>query len=311
MVGWIKDFWMQFDKYLRLEKGFPSTFFLVPFKNRSGSCVASPHATRRATKYDVEDIPEVINKLLRAGKEVALHGIDAWHDLQAAVKEKERLQAFTACETEGIRMHWLCFSKDTPALLDQEGFGYDSTVGYNETIGYKAGTLQVFRPLGCRRLLELPLHVQDVAMFFPDSRDWRPETARRQCLRVFDQAEKHGGVVTLLWHERSLGPERQWGAFYEMLIRELERRKAWVTSASEIVAWFRSRRQITFAGLRLDGNGVKVGLDGFDSRPSISFTIRCYLGSSDRFVDAVCRQAGEIFIPLGPNPRAKEPLAAP
>ena len=44
---------------------------------------------------------------------------------------------------------------------------YDSTIGYNETVGYRAGTTQPYRPLAASRLLELPLHVMDTALFYP------------------------------------------------------------------------------------------------------------------------------------------------
>ncbi len=46
----------------------------------------------------------------------------------------------------------------TPSILDEAGFSYDSSAGYNETVGYRNGTTQVFRPLGTKTLLELPLH---------------------------------------------------------------------------------------------------------------------------------------------------------
>ena len=64
-------------------------------------------------------------------------------------------------------MHWLFFDEHSPGVLDQAGFSYDSTVGFRETIGYRAGTMQVYKPLGVKNLLELPLHVMDTALFYP------------------------------------------------------------------------------------------------------------------------------------------------
>ena len=40
-------------------------------------------------------------------------------------------------------------------------------MGYNETVGYRAGTTQAYKPLEASRLLELPLHVMDTALFYP------------------------------------------------------------------------------------------------------------------------------------------------
>ena len=310
MAGWIKDFWLQFDKYIQLEKSYRSTFFVIPFKNRPGSRISPSQAKRRATKYDAEDVRDAIRILAMAGKEVALHGIDAWHDPMAGIEEKRRIEAFTGKAINGVRMHWLCFSRESPFLLDQEGFGYDSTIGYNETIGFKAGTLQVFRPVGCRKLLELPLHVQDVAMFFPGFKDWKPKIARRQCLEIFNMAEKYGGVVTLLWHERSLGPERGWGAFYEMLLRELERRKASIASASEIVSWFRSRRQIRFLNIQPVENGVRVELERPDAEPFVQFIVRYYQEDGESFTDTTFCDEPKVFIPLSTSPKAGEDVSA-
>ncbi|MGZ3853456.1 MAG: hypothetical protein ACXVBX_11745, partial [Flavisolibacter sp.] len=35
-AGLVKDFWMQFNNYTRVEEDFPSTFFIIPFKNHAG-----------------------------------------------------------------------------------------------------------------------------------------------------------------------------------------------------------------------------------------------------------------------------------
>ena len=41
-IGLAKDFWRDFDdRYLELEKGLPSTFFVIPFKNYSGKRVTA------------------------------------------------------------------------------------------------------------------------------------------------------------------------------------------------------------------------------------------------------------------------------
>ena len=81
----------------------------------------------------------------------------------------------------GIRMHWLLRDARTPSVLENAGYAYDSTVGYNETVGYRAGTTQVFRPQGVRRLLELPLHIQDGALFYPQQLDLSEADAWKSC----------------------------------------------------------------------------------------------------------------------------------
>ena len=87
-------------------------------------------------------------RLKDEGCEVGVHGIDAWHDRDKGRDELARIGAVTAERRIGIRMHWLLRNAETASILDESGFLYDSTVGYNETVGYRAGTSQVFRPIG-------------------------------------------------------------------------------------------------------------------------------------------------------------------
>ena len=57
-LGWARDFWEPFEWYLKAERKLPATYFLIPFKRRTGDHVPGPHAARRATAYDVTDLRE-------------------------------------------------------------------------------------------------------------------------------------------------------------------------------------------------------------------------------------------------------------
>ena len=117
-------------------------------------------------------------------------------------------------------MHWLYFSDETPKHLEEAGVYYDSTLGYNETVGYRSGTTQVFRLPGTSTVFELPLHVQDTAMFYP-GRMGMSESEAMATVRGADWrlSKTHGGVFTINWHDRSLAPERNWDAAYLALLR--------------------------------------------------------------------------------------------
>jgi hypothetical protein len=245
-LGWVPDFWMQFDWYLRLEKGLRATYFFIPFKNRAGDRVSAGHGRRRASAYDVGDVPELIGRLLREGCEVGVHGIDAWHDVGKAHDELGRVAAITGSSKLGVRIHWLLHDEDTFRVLEEAGYIYDATVGYNETIGYRSGTTQVFRPFSASKLCELPLHIQDGALFFRQRLDLSEAQAWQRCGALIRNAQEFGGVLTLLWHDRSPGPERNWGEFYVRLVDELKSLDVWFGTASEIVNWFQSRRAVTF-----------------------------------------------------------------
>ncbi|HSY99702.1 MAG TPA: hypothetical protein VK788_09410 [Terriglobales bacterium] len=262
-AGWARDFWEPFEWYLEAERGLPATYFLIPFKRRAGDRAPRPHASRRAAKYDVNDLPNETAALRRAGCEMGVHGIDAWHSVEKGRDEFDRVAAAAGKSSIGIRMHWLLRDARTPSVLENAGYAYDSTVGYNETVGYRAGTTQVFRPQGVRHLLELPLHIQDGALFYPQQLDLSEAEAEQRCHLMMDDARNYGGVLTVLWHDRSHGPERFWGGFYVQLLQELKSLDVWFGTAGQVVEWFRKRREVRFE--RIDGEG------GVQIRP-------CYAG---------------------------------
>jgi hypothetical protein len=258
-LGLARDPWSPFEHYLAAEgDDLRSTFFVIPFRDRVGLGVTSPVASRRAVGYDVDDIGEWIRRLVKLRFEVAVHGIDAWCSEARGRDELARVAAITGAEDVGIRMHWLCYDQTAPARLDAAGYAYDSTSGYNDAIGFKAGTSQAFRPRGALRLLELPLHIQDTALFFPKRLHLSEDEAGARCQTIWQLVERHGGVLTILWHERSLAPERQWGDFYGRMLETLRGRSTWFATAGDVVRWFRMRRALTLGEPIFDGRTVRV-----------------------------------------------------
>jgi len=246
-LGLANDFWLDFpDRYLDADQGFRSTYFVIPFKDRPGKNVGRPRASFRAARYGARDIAGTMQKLLAAGCEVGLHGIDAWVDEVNGCEELQEIRRLTLAPEIGARMHWLCFDRRSPSVIERAGAAYDSTVGYNETVGYRAGTTQAYKPLGADRLLELPLHVMDTAMFYPAYLGLSPAQAETLLQEMTDKVSRFGGCLTINWHDRSLAPERLWGRIYRDLLQDLERRDAWLGPAGKIVAWFRKRRSAVF-----------------------------------------------------------------
>jgi len=281
-LGWIDDFWQPFPWYLDVEHQLPATYFLIPFKGRAGDAVPGRHATRRATKYDVTDIPEWTARLTEKGCEVGVHGIDAWHDADKGRAELTRITAATGESGAGIRMHWLLSHTNTASILESAGYSYDTSSGYNETLGYRNGTTQAFRPLSARTLLELPLHIQDGALFYPHNLDLSEAEADQRCGQLIDHVRSSGGVLTVLWHDRSHGPERFWGDFYVRLVGTLRSSNAWFATAAQAVDWFRARRRVHFE--RLDaarGSGVRVRYDGEAIDPPLVLRRHDVAGADD------------------------------
>lgn len=280
-AGWLPDFWEPFEWYLATEKGLPATYFLIPFKHQPGETVGGRRYPRRAVAYDISDVRDSAARLVAAGCEVGVHGVDAWHSVEKGRAEMARIGEAIGAGPLGVRMHWLLRDHGTDAVLDRAGYTYDSTAGYNETVGYRAGTTQVFRPIGVRALLELPMHIQDGALFYPQRLDLTEPEAERRCQGVIDHAREHGGVLTVLWHDRSHGPERFWGEFYRRLVDGLRSTNAWFGTGSQVVAWFRARRAVRFARPEAADSGrVILRHQGEEIRPALR--VRVHRRSVDR-----------------------------
>ena len=276
----MKDFWEPFEWYLGVEKGLAATYFLIPFKRRAGEKVPRSNAPHRATAYDASDLAGWIEVLRNEGCELGVHGIDAWHDVDKGRQELARVAAATGESATGIRMHWLLQDEKTPLILEQAGFSYDSTCGYNETVGYRAGTTQVFRPEGASTLLEIPMHIQDGALFFPQQLDLSEQQAESRCQVLIDNAKRYAGVVTVLWHDRSHGPERFWGGFYVKLLQTLKSLNCWFATAQGAVSWFKNRRNVRFER-SMDGTGVRIQYEGGEISPP--FNIRVHACRDRRY----------------------------
>ena len=274
-LGVAKDFWSGFDRYLEMETGHSSTFFVIPRRNYPGRTPDGPASPVRACRYDVAELLPQLKRIASAGCEVGVHGLDAWLDADEGRKERESVSRATGATELGVRMHWLFFDGNSPELLDRAGFTYDSTVGYRETVGYRAGTPQAYRSPGVKKLLELPLHVMDTSLFYPSYLNLGEVEAERLVWGLIANAERIGGALTINWHDRSIAPERLWDDFYLKLLGELKRRKAWLPTASRAIAWFRKRRAATVDAV-WTGTGmitVRGRMNGADRLPGLRIRI--------------------------------------
>lgn len=280
-MGIAKDFWCEFaDGYLALEKGLCSTFFLIPFRNYEGRSSHNLAPKFRAASYAARDLADTIQKLISAGCEVGLHGIDAWLDSSDGHQELEEIRRLSGVSEVGVRMHWLYYDQQSPEKLEAAGAAYDSTIGYNETVGYRAGTTQAYKPLQATQLLELPLHVMDTAVFYPAHLGLSPRQATALLSQFADNAVLFGGCLTINWHDRSIAPERLWDASYRRLVEDLKNRGAWFPTAGQAVAWFRKRRSVVFETSSNEPVGVGVTSGHGDHLPGLR--LRVHNASSSR-----------------------------
>lgn len=256
-LGLAPDPWKPIDDYEEVEHDRPSTYFVIPFKGRPGVSPSGSVVPRRAVAYQASEIRQELREAHGRGREIALHGIDAWRDTEAGRAEMKEIGSIVGPGPTGVRMHWLYGDSGTPERLEEAGFDYDSTWGYNDTIGFRPGTSQVFRLSGTRGLLELPLTIMDSALLFRGRSNLSPQEAQDRCSAVIAAARRFGGSIVINWHDRSRAPERLWGRTYDAVVAMIgEGKRAWFATAQQAVAWFRWRRSIAF-GFEA-GNRVRI-----------------------------------------------------
>jgi hypothetical protein len=304
-MGLARDFWAPFDDYEAADRGHRSTFFLVPFKGRPGVAPDGTVDRTRAVPYGIAEIGQDAAASARRGHELALHGIDAWRDAGGGRAELGEVTAVTGRSRAGVRMHWLYFDAQTPRTLASAGFDYDSTFGYNDAVGYRAGTLQAFCFPGTD-LLELPLAIMDSALFSRGRLGLDFSSAMQRCRPIVDHALRAGGTLVVNWHERSLAPERLWGAFYDALLDEISTGgRTWFATAREAAAWYRWRRSIRFTEEQsIDSIRVQVAAAG-TCEPGV--VVRVYGGFPYRAI-ASRDFAGGTPIAFAFNGPAVEPV---
>jgi hypothetical protein len=275
-LGLKEDFWLEFDRFAEIEKDLGSTYFFIPFRKRPGMLGSRPAPKRRAAKYDFLQMRDQVNVLASRGCEIGLHGIDAWQSSDMAKRERARICEATGQVEVGVRMHWLYFAEGSPKALEQGNLSYDSTFGYNDAIGFRAGTAQVFHFFQSDALLELPLIMQDTALFYPGRMGLSDETAMERCRQIFEHAAKWGGVVTVNWHTRSLSPERLWGDFYKQCLKEMQQFRVLFGTAGEAVQWFRARRSINFEEVAVRREGARLQMSSPPTPAKFPFLVRVY-----------------------------------
>lgn len=193
--------------------------------------------------YDIEELETYLGGILDHGCEVGLHGgFSCYLDLPQLLERKARLEAVIHRPIVGYRNHYLCFAVPrTWELLNRAGFLYDTTFGYHDCIGFRNGMCHPFRPFdrGLDReidLLEIPLVISDATLFSYMRLD--QDQAWRQIRTLIDRVEEARGVITILWHNKSMSGENL--DLYRKILQYCRERDAWMTSGREIAEWWAS-----------------------------------------------------------------------
>lgn len=175
------------------------------------------------------------------GWEVGLHGgCRAYRDPKRLLAEKRSLEKILNRRVAGYRNHYLRFQvPDTWELLERAGFLYDTTLGYPDCTGFRNGMCHPFRPFNLNtdremRILEIPLIVMDRTLLL--HMRLNPKQAWDEMERLLTTAERHHGVVTVLWHNEFMIDESL--QFYKKILEYGRTRGAWMTGGRDIAAWW-------------------------------------------------------------------------
>lgn len=187
-------------------------------------------------------IKAVMADLVAQGHDVGLHG-SYWSARQPGMlkEQREQLSRDSGLSITTTRQHWLHFDIDiTPQLQSEAGIVVDGTFGFNRHLGFRAGTsLPFFWPN--LDLLELPLVIQDVAVFSPAAMELDLSTACKVCDQIVEEVASVGGCVGTLLHPEQFPLITELNRWYDDLIAKALSKGAWVTSLAEINDWWRAR----------------------------------------------------------------------
>lgn len=236
-----------FEEIMELEDelGVRSTFFFLQEDARVE--LSKPETWRHyARRYKFNDLKviKLINKLSSGGWEIGLHGsFYSYNNKKKLTREKKDLEEALGGRIHGIRQHNLNLKiPETWQYQEEIGLEYDTTLGPKGNIGFRWGTSFPFYPLNPENgrpvsILEVPLSIMDIHLFRNKKNAWN------EFLEVLKMVEKHNGLLTVLFHHTVFNDREYpgWSDMYKKIINLCKEKGAWITTASEINKWWRSR----------------------------------------------------------------------
>lgn len=232
-----KEPYWNFEKIMEIENKYnvKSTFFFLNEKRKFNfSHILKLSLSLGCYSFYEEKIAEIIQKLHNDGWEIGLHGsYDSYTNKDLLKKEKSELEEVLGEEVIGIRQHFLNLKiPRTWEIQHGVGFLYDTSFGFSNIVGFRDQKYSPFRPFN-NSFLEIPVSIVDGALF------WNykgKEIIWNNCTNLINEAEKHNGVLTLIWHQRVFNDDEfpGWSRIYEEIIKECVRRDAYFGRSIDI-----------------------------------------------------------------------------
>lgn len=213
------DPWWNFDWMIDLEKrlGIRSTFFFLHKEDgRKNAWYA----------FESPKIKCLISELKQNNFEVGIHGtFKSVSDLQSLKNQQTALAKVYGKIPIGIRQHYLLFKHPTTFQLQEAaGLVYDSSLSFHDHDGYRNGYCYPFHPYdfekdSAMKIWEIPLVMMEVSAL--QYRQLSYNELSKSVEGYIQEAQKFGGLFTLLWHNCRLNDDEYVGIskFYEDLLK--------------------------------------------------------------------------------------------
>lgn len=226
--------------------GIKSAIFVLREKRRFGELLKG-RPQHVFGIYDPREIRDEIQMLLENGHEVGLHvSLDGFRSKEVVSQEREYMESLWGIRLEGARTHYLLFSEDTPSILLENGFSYDSSMGFNFHNGFRCGTVFPFvrARSGGKHLWEVPFHIMDTALIWQVKNHSLPHTGRGMVSTIRERVKEQGGLLVINWHQRHFNRAFDPALFYlmEEVILKSKEEGAWVTTPKQLLRWWSTER---------------------------------------------------------------------
>lgn len=212
---------------------------------------------------EVDAFDERAKYLIRAFRdgcvELALHGSYAsmlsGEDLS---EERAHLEDALGRAVDGVRMHYLrVVLPQTIEKMDEEGFIYDSSIGYSDATGFRSGLALPYKPLYGGNIIELPPSIMDTTLFFKMNIGY--DDALSKAVSILDEVEGVSGYISSISHYKYMVFDE-----YELIRRfivcireEIERRGGLIMNCRGVCRWWLARSSSRFK-VFASGNALKV-----------------------------------------------------
>lgn len=254
---WFRNLKGRYEKFPDLSDSIEAALATETKLGVVSSWFFTVYPVRKAEEFDCVYVPDdpcryrgaetcikaVMRDLAERGHDVGLHG-SYWSAREPGMLDEQRvfLQKATGLDIVSTRQHWLHYDVSlTPRLQAEAGIEVDGTLGFNRHLGFRTGSSYPFFWKDHPNLLEVPLVLQDVALFSPSAMELDLTLSQRVCDQIVDEVASVGGCVGVLLHPEQL-PLVPWlGEWYETLISRAQDKGAWVTSLAEVNLWWRAR----------------------------------------------------------------------